>query len=82
MPLTVYALTIMIQVLIITFFGQIYINKYEKLPDYLYELPWYMFDHSAAKSLNIMQNNVMKPNKLTAAKLFILNLPTFMIVSL
>lgn len=47
---------------------------------YLYETPWYIFEKNTMKSLNIMQTNLMRPQKLTAGKLMILNLPTFLTV--
>lgn len=52
----------------------------EELLFSLYQCPWYIFDAKLMKNFVIVQMNMNRPPKLTAGKLAILQLPTFVTV--
>lgn len=72
-----YIICGLMQLFLLTYFGQTLTTQSQNAKDYLYEAPWYLGDEKFKSSFQFVQMRFGKPIKLTAGKFLFISLETY-----
>lgn len=77
----IYQITMMFQIFLVCYFGNLVSLKSEALTFALYDANWFEWNISSKKIALIMMQRFIAPIRIRAIKLYIFNLATFAAVS-
>lgn len=67
-----YLMLTLMDLLIISYMGQIVQNQSVRVRDFLFETPWYLFGAPIRRSMLIIQMYAMRPKVITGGRFFIM----------